>query len=171
MALPQNIQQPMADKRAWPCPACGHVVFKEPPGSYDICPICYWEDDGMQLASPMSCCGANSVSLHEAQRNFALHGAVEKRFAVNVRRAGPDDRRDSNWQPFDPSRHSSGEPGSRNERECQQRASARASPYYWLPEQGLQASLTIEPQAAAARTNIRVERILRLLGRLFLLGW
>ncbi|WP_241494482.1 CPCC family cysteine-rich protein [Pseudomonas asplenii] len=27
------------------CPCCGYAVFEEPPGSHDICPICFWEDD------------------------------------------------------------------------------------------------------------------------------
>ena len=32
-----------------PCPCCGYLVFDEEPGSYSICPICYWEDDAVQL--------------------------------------------------------------------------------------------------------------------------
>jgi hypothetical protein len=31
------------------CPCCGHKTFNEPPGSFDICPICYWQDDIMDL--------------------------------------------------------------------------------------------------------------------------
>jgi len=33
----------------YPCPCCGYVVFDEPPGSYAIRPICFWEDDLAQL--------------------------------------------------------------------------------------------------------------------------
>jgi rubrerythrin len=33
----------------YPCPGCGYLVFDEPPGSYEICPICFWEDDLAQL--------------------------------------------------------------------------------------------------------------------------
>jgi anaerobic ribonucleoside-triphosphate reductase len=29
----------------WPCPCCGYQVFTGPPGSYEICPVCGWEDD------------------------------------------------------------------------------------------------------------------------------
>ncbi len=50
-----------------PCPACGFSVFCEPYGSYELCPVCNWEDDGVQLANPCSAGGANGESLHEAQ--------------------------------------------------------------------------------------------------------
>ena len=33
----------------YPCPGCGYLVFDEPPGSYEICPICFGEDDLAQL--------------------------------------------------------------------------------------------------------------------------
>jgi hypothetical protein len=35
-----------------PCRSCGHRVFSEPPGLYDICPICFWQDDDVQLRWP-----------------------------------------------------------------------------------------------------------------------
>ncbi len=37
----------------YPCPCCGYLVFTEPPGSYTICPICFWEDDISQLRFPL----------------------------------------------------------------------------------------------------------------------
>ena len=49
------------------CPVCGFVTFVEPPGSYDICGVCNWEDDGVQLANPACGGGSNSQSLIEAQ--------------------------------------------------------------------------------------------------------
>jgi hypothetical protein len=33
----------------YPCPCCGYLMFYEGPGSYDICKICFWEDDLSQL--------------------------------------------------------------------------------------------------------------------------
>ena len=50
-----------------PCPACGFVVLSEGYGSYDICRLCGWEDDSVQLANPCSGGGANHESLAEAQ--------------------------------------------------------------------------------------------------------
>jgi hypothetical protein len=52
----------------YPCPACGFEVFDEPPGSYDICPVCGWEDDGVQLRFPAMAGGANKDSLCARQR-------------------------------------------------------------------------------------------------------
>lgn len=52
------------------CPCCGHLIFTEPPGSYEICSVCGWEDDPVQLANPCTTGGANKESLWEAQRNF-----------------------------------------------------------------------------------------------------
>jgi len=51
----------------FPCPACGFLTFDEPPGSYNICKICGWEDDHVQLAHPRMQGGANRESLYEAQ--------------------------------------------------------------------------------------------------------
>ena len=32
------------------CPCCGFYTFDEKPnGNYDICPVCFWEDDPIQL--------------------------------------------------------------------------------------------------------------------------
>ena len=28
-----------------PCPCCGYLTLDER-GGYEICPVCYWEDDG-----------------------------------------------------------------------------------------------------------------------------
>jgi RNA polymerase subunit RPABC4/transcription elongation factor Spt4 len=51
-----------------PCPSCGFLVFSELPGSYDICPICGWEDDDVQLKWPGLRIGANSICLYESQQ-------------------------------------------------------------------------------------------------------
>ncbi|MFI5753623.1 CPCC family cysteine-rich protein [Streptomyces sp. NPDC051569] len=29
---------------SYPCPCCGHRVLDAMPGSYEICPVCFWED-------------------------------------------------------------------------------------------------------------------------------
>lgn len=50
------------------CPSCGFLVFDDPPGSYDICPLCGWEDDHVQLRYPVMIGGANGGSLHEYQQ-------------------------------------------------------------------------------------------------------
>jgi hypothetical protein len=83
-----------------PCPCCGYEVFDEPPGSYDICDICFWEDDEAQLRYPEMDWGPNKVSLIEAQKNYALFGASEERLIIHVRKALPTDKRDPEWRPI-----------------------------------------------------------------------
>ncbi|WP_022878428.1 CPCC family cysteine-rich protein, partial [Microbacterium sp. B19] len=29
----------------FPCACCGYLMFKQEPGSHEICTICYWQDD------------------------------------------------------------------------------------------------------------------------------
>jgi hypothetical protein len=86
----------------YPCPCCGYLVFDESPGSYDICPICYWEDDALQLEFATTLAGgANKPTLGEAQREFVRSGACEQRLTPHVRPPGLDDERDPAWRPID----------------------------------------------------------------------
>src|SRR5258706_15383108 len=82
---------------AFPCPCCGYVSFIGPPGSYEICKICYWEDDIAQLRFPEMAGGPNRVSLVEAQENFRSFKAAEERLRPYVRRPIPEDRREPFW--------------------------------------------------------------------------
>lgn len=69
------------------CPCCGYKTLAEkPPGTYDICEICFWEDDGIQFDDPDYSGGANKVSLREAQLNFKRIGACEERCTQFVRK-------------------------------------------------------------------------------------
>ena len=45
---------------------------EKPPGTYDICDLCGWEDDAVQFAEPDYEGGANGESLREAQHRFLL---------------------------------------------------------------------------------------------------
>jgi len=51
----------------YPCPSCGFLVFECEPGSYEICPICDWEDDAVQLRYPLA--GGANAPLVEYQRS------------------------------------------------------------------------------------------------------
>lgn len=84
-----------------PCPCCGHLVFADAPGSYDICPVCFWEDDGVQLRWTDYAGGANRPSLIESQGSYAQHGAMEARFMAIVRPAAVDDPLDEGWRVID----------------------------------------------------------------------
>lgn len=87
----------------YPCPCCGYKTLDEkPPGTYDICPICFWEDDPVQFSDPDYEGGANVVSLRQAQRSFLEIGVSEFRFKENARTPQSGEERDPGWQPLDP---------------------------------------------------------------------
>jgi hypothetical protein len=55
----------------YPCPACRYVTLSEPPpGTYEICAICGWEDDLVQFEDPDYRGGANRPSLDEWRSQF-----------------------------------------------------------------------------------------------------
>jgi hypothetical protein len=83
------------------CPCCGYKSLdEEPPGTYYICEICYWEDDDVQFRDPDYEGGANEVSLRQAQKNFIRFGACEEIFMESVRKLNNKDIKDPNWKPF-----------------------------------------------------------------------
>lgn len=63
-ALPN--QQKIYGFDRYPCPCCGLPTVDEP-GIYDICAVCWWEDDGHEGESPFS---PNRLSLARAKENF-----------------------------------------------------------------------------------------------------
>jgi rubredoxin len=68
------------------CPCCGNITFDEkPPGTYDICPVCFWEDDPVQFLNPDYIGGANKVSLKQAKINYLKFGASSEEFINKVR--------------------------------------------------------------------------------------
>jgi hypothetical protein len=77
-------------------------MFAEPPGSYDICEICFWEDDALQLELATTLAGgANFMTLVDAQRSFSLIGAKGANRSAHTRAPGANDRRDPQWRPID----------------------------------------------------------------------
>lgn len=77
----------------YPCHCCGFLTLtEEPTGSYEICPVCFWEDDPVQNNDPDYPGGANDVSLNEARRNFAAYGASEWRLREYVRPPRDDEQ-------------------------------------------------------------------------------
>ncbi|MEO8554354.1 MAG: CPCC family cysteine-rich protein [Kofleriaceae bacterium] len=70
----------------YPCPCCRYPTLDEPPpGTFAICPVCFWEDDNVQFLDPTYRGGANVESLTEARASFAVIGACDPRFAHCVR--------------------------------------------------------------------------------------
>jgi hypothetical protein len=92
------------------CLCCGYRTiegyktdfgYTTPSYTFDICPICSWEDDAVGYNEPDIATGLNTVSLKQAQRNFLAFGASEERFLPNVRKPTPEDERAPNWRLLD----------------------------------------------------------------------
>jgi hypothetical protein len=68
------------------CLCCGFLTLTEQPlGAFEICPVCYWEDDNVQAANPDYEGGANTVSLNQARQNFIEFGAATREAVKRVR--------------------------------------------------------------------------------------
>ena len=49
------------DTNRYPCPCCGYLTLgDEHRGGYEICPVCFWEDDGVQFHELDFVGGANN---------------------------------------------------------------------------------------------------------------
>ena len=66
-------------------------MTEQPPGTFEICPVCNWEDDNVQAAHPAMSGGANRMSLDQARHNFALFSAVSEAAVRRVRRPLPEE--------------------------------------------------------------------------------
>jgi len=69
----------------YPCPCCGYLALDDEPGSFEICPVCYWEDDNIQRNNPIYKGGANDISLNEARENYKKIGAISEEYSDSVR--------------------------------------------------------------------------------------
>ena len=119
----------------FPCPCCGYEIFRDPLGSYEVCPICFWEDDLVQLAFPDMKGGANKCSLLEAQGNFISLGACEKHLKRHVRAPRESELRNPQWRPLDGASDYYLKWDSPADREYWQTVKdAIPCLYYWLPE-------------------------------------
>jgi hypothetical protein len=85
-----NAFGPDLDDGFYHCPCCEYPTLQTR-GAFDICPVCFWEDDGQDSHDADRIRGGPNamISLTQARENFARFGACELRFADNVRTATP----------------------------------------------------------------------------------
>jgi len=76
------------------CPCCGYLTLTAS-GEDEICPVCYWQDDGQDDDDASEVRGGpnGALSLSQARANFVEFGAIEKRFIRNVRAPKPEELR------------------------------------------------------------------------------
>lgn len=75
------------------CPYCGCRTLDER-GGFDICPVCFWEDDGQDDHDAEVVQGGpnGSLSLSEARANYLRFGACEEKMLEHVRPQRPEER-------------------------------------------------------------------------------
>ena len=76
-----------------PCPCCGYLTLMGA-GDDEICPVCFWHDDGQgDNDADVVRGGPNHLlSLSAARANFRTIGAIEPRFVSAVRPPRDDER-------------------------------------------------------------------------------
>lgn len=89
----KSVVRPPQPGTVYACPCCGFRTLPER-GGYDICPVCFWEDDGQDdHDADVVRGGPNySLSLTKARENFLEFGACEKKHIKNVRHARPEEQ-------------------------------------------------------------------------------
>ena len=70
------------------CPCCGCLTLSSH-GTYDICPVCFWEDDF--TVDPEDDLNPNNMSLFDARANLAAWGAVDPELVHWTRPPRPDE--------------------------------------------------------------------------------
>ena len=82
----------------YPCPACGHKTLDEI-ADYDICPVCYWEDDMLVDGKEDVCSPSNyGQLLSEAQSNYIIFGACKREYLDKVRPPTKDETPSKDWR-------------------------------------------------------------------------
>ena len=66
------------------CLCCrNRTLHEEPPGTFEVCPVCFWEDDLVQGLDSQALGGANQVTLTLARSNYACFGASDEQFIAD----------------------------------------------------------------------------------------
>jgi predicted N-formylglutamate amidohydrolase len=78
--------------KAFRCPCCKFKTLYGR-GQDEICPVCFWHDDGQDEADAERVLGGpnRDLSLRQAQINFKRIGAIDERWKSKVRRPEPDE--------------------------------------------------------------------------------
>lgn len=71
------------------CACCGYFTISD---TYDICPVCYWEQDWYQETYELDWRGPNHVSLADAIKNFKTYGASEWEYIKRVRKPNGEEQ-------------------------------------------------------------------------------
>lgn len=79
------------------CPCCGYRTLPGR-GDYDLCPVCWWEDDGLE---PWEFSDPNGQTLVEAQQEYLADQRPYRQRDGKVRAPRKKEARDPDWTPLD----------------------------------------------------------------------
>lgn len=84
-----SIRRPEQDG-PYACPCCGYLTLAGR-GDYEICDVCFWEDDGQDEHDATVVRGGPNgrLSLTQARQNFERFGACKESALGNVREPHP----------------------------------------------------------------------------------
>jgi hypothetical protein len=88
----QWVNAPLGEAKSFRCPCCKCKTLHGR-GHFELCPVCWWEDDGQDDADAERVLGGpnGELSLRRAQTNFQTFGAAEEIFKDRVRPPEPDE--------------------------------------------------------------------------------
>jgi hypothetical protein len=92
MGVFKNVSKPTTSEKAYLCPCCSYKALHLRAG-VEICPVCFWEDDGQDDHDADDVRGGPNglLSLTKARETFKLYQACDQRFRDNVRPPLPDE--------------------------------------------------------------------------------
>jgi hypothetical protein len=87
-----SVSRPNRSDGKYACPCCGHLTLDER-GGFEICQVCFWEDDGQDDHDADIVRGGpnGSLSLTQARANYRTFGASEERFIDSTRSPTPEE--------------------------------------------------------------------------------
>lgn len=82
-----------AKTKAERCPCCSCRTLNER-GAFEMCPVCWWEDDGQDNADADVARGGpnGELSLSDARANYYFYGASDRQYVDQVREPTPYER-------------------------------------------------------------------------------
>jgi hypothetical protein len=88
----RSVVQPRAEGVSYRCPCCGCRTLAER-GGFEICAVCFWEDDGQDESDADTVRGGpnGALSLTQARRNFREFGACDCKSLEHVRKPKPEE--------------------------------------------------------------------------------
>jgi hypothetical protein len=89
----ENVFRNPKETKSHRCPCCGYLTLSDR-GRFEICEVCYWEDDSQDDQDANTVRGGpnGDLSLTQARRNYSLFGASDRAFCDSVREPAEDEK-------------------------------------------------------------------------------